>query len=163
MSHRPARRDSFYTLLISAQERLSRHRNRNQKRNPLSTRDPNTSITPTAPALLIPTLKRPQISPSTSPRRRQHKRVIFISSSSPPPPPQPTFNIIIINLSINLSSVDNSAFSGRSPSPTLPQLPPIHIHVHINFPTPSSPQPPSSNTPSDFVPSQQTPPPPSNT
>ncbi len=85
------------------------------------------------------------------------------TSSSPLPPPQPTFNIIITNLFINLPSVDNSASPGRSPSPTLPQLPPVHVHVHIDSPSPSSPQSPSLNTPSDFVPSQQTPLPPLNT
>src|SRR6266511_3360529 len=88
---------------------------------------------------------------------------MFISSSSPSSPPQPTFNIIITNLSINLPSVDNSASAGRSPSPTFPQLPPVHIHVHINSPNPSSPQPPSLNTLSDFVPSQQIPSPSLNT
>ena len=110
---------SFYTLLISAQERRNRHKNRNQKQNPLSTRDPNISITPTVSTLLIFTLKRFQTSPPTSPHRYRYKRVIFTSSSSPPPPPQPAFNIIITNLSINFFFVDNSTSPGRSPSPTL--------------------------------------------
>src|SRR6266536_267990 len=92
-------------------------KNRNRRRKPLSTRDSNTSIIPAASISLIPILKRPQISLPTSPRRYRYRRVIFIFSSSPPPPPQSIFNIIITNLSINLSSVDNFTSVERFPSP----------------------------------------------